>query len=57
MIISLFFTIFQPILLDYVAIYRIQKLMEMIHRCGSTKSRKEVQVHTVVRFKEPKNIK
>ena len=31
--------------------------MEMIHRCGSTKSRKQVQVHTVVRFKEPKNNK
>jgi hypothetical protein len=29
----------------------------MIHRCGSSKSRKEVQVHTVVRFKEPKNNK
>ena len=31
--------------------------MEMIHRCGSTKSRKQVEVHTVVRFKEPKNNK
>jgi hypothetical protein len=28
-------------LLDYVAIYRIQRLMDMIHRCGSTKSSKQ----------------